>query len=564
MIRDQIKQLVRSAVEAAQVAGALPANAENAGYDVLRPKQAEHGDYSCNAAMVMAAAVRKAGGQSVNPRQVAQAIVDHLPASPMIGAVELAGPGFLNVRLADSWLQQQVAAVVAAGADFGNSVRGAGQRWQVEFVSANPTGPIHYGGARNAVLGDAISNVLQAAGFEVQREYYVNDGGSQFQWFAETLYARYMQSFGHDIPVPEQGYLGEYMLGYAQTVRNEHGDRFVGIQREEAVAALKPIGRAIVIAGLEQELIRIGVRFDNWFSEQSLYDEGRVEQAIAWLDGRGELERRDGAVWFKASNYAGNEKDEVVVRSNGKPTYFAADIAYHYDKFIRRGFHSVVNVWAVDHQGHVPRMTAVVRALGVDPSRFVILLYDLVKLVRDGREVKLSKRKGNLVTINDVVDEVGSDALHFNLLSRGPESVIEFDLDLAVAQNQENPVYFVQYSHARICSILEKAVAAGFKVDEPLGVDPALLVHPSEFALIRKILELEEQIDLAVDRLSPHNLIHYAIELAKIFNGFYRDCYVVDATAPELSLARLQLCQAARTGLVKVLRLVDVSAPASM
>lgn len=563
MIRDDLKQLIRQAVAAAQQQGALPA-AEDADYDVLRPKQADHGDYSCNAAMVIAAAVRKSTGQSLNPRQVAQAIVDHMPADPMIGKLELAGPGFLNVRLSDAWLQQQVPAVVAAGTAFANSSRGAGQRWQVEFVSANPTGPIHYGGARNAVLGDALCNVLQASGYEVQREYYVNDGGSQFQWFAETLYARYMQSFGHDVPIPEQGYAGEYMIGYAQTVREQVGDRLVGLAREDAVAALKPLGRAIVLDGLKQELERIGVTFDNWFSEQSLYDEGLVDQALAYLEQRGELERRDGAVWFKATNYPGNEKDEVVVRSTGKPTYFAADIAYHYDKFIRRGFDTVVNVWAVDHQGHVPRMATVMRALGLDPSRLIILLYDLVKLVRDGQEVKLSKRKGNLITINDVVDEVGSDALHFNLLSRGPESVIEFDMDLAIAQNQDNPVYFVQYSHARICSILEKARVSGLAVDRPGDANPALLLHPSEFALIRKILELEEQIDLAVDRMSPHNLIHYAIELAKVFNGFYRDCYVVDTSAPDLSAARLLLCQAARTALVKVLHLVGVSAPTSM
>ncbi len=512
----------------------------------------------------------KSGAAQSNPRAIAQAIADQLTqavntdgeGASLIGSVEIAGPGFLNIRLADAWLQAQVAAIVAAGSALGNSQRLAGQRWQVEFVSANPTGPIHYGGARNAVLGDVVASVLQAAGADVQREYYVNDGGSQFQYFIETLYARYMQLFGHDVPVPEQGYVGEYVIGYAQTVRNQVGDQFVAMEPAAALAAIRPIGRAIVLADLENELERMGVHFDNWFSEQSLYDDGLVQQALDYLDARGELERRDGAIWFKASNYPGCDKDEVVVRSTGKPTYFAADIAYHYDKFVRRGFDTVVNVWAVDHQGHVARMAAVMRALGMEPERLVLLLYDLVKLVRDGQEVKLSKRKGNLVTISDVVDEVGSDAMHFNLLSRGPESVIEFDLDLAVAQNNENPVFYVQYSHARICSIFEKAAAEGVPLDGP--ADLTLLEHPSELALVRKILELEEQIDFAVDRLSPHNLTHYAMELARSFNAFYRDCRVADPDNLPLSAARVELCRAAQTGLVRVLTLLGISAPTAM
>ena len=282
--------------------------------------------------------------------------------------------------------------------------------------------------------------------------------------------------------------------------------------------------RKLVVIMLRAELDRIGVNFDNWYSEQTLYDNGLVEQALSHLDARGELVRRDGAVWFQASKYPKNDKDEVVVRSNGIPTYFASDIAYHYDKFLVRKFDRVVNVWGVDHQGHVPRMAAMMQAFGLDPDRLVILMYDLVKLVRDGVEVKLSKRAGNLLTISDVVDEVGADALRFNLLTRSPESVIEFDLDLAVAQTNENPVYYVQYSHARICSILARAAEAGFDVEHD-GEDDAtllsLLEHPSELALLRKMLELEEQVLLAVEKLSPHNLPHYAIDLAKTFNAFY-------------------------------------------
>ncbi|MDQ3250462.1 MAG: arginine--tRNA ligase, partial [Chloroflexota bacterium] len=439
--------------------------------------------------------------------------------------------------------------------------------WQVEFMSANPTGPIHYGGARNAVLGDTISNVLTAAGYQVQREFYINDRGTQFDAFIATLYARYAQKLGQDEPIPEPGYKGEYMLDYAQNVIDAHGDHFLQMDKPQALRELNPIGHELVITELKTELARIGVHFDNWFSEQSLYAAGLVEQALNYLDERGELVRRDGAVWFVASKYPKNDKDEVVIRSNGMPAYFASDIAYHYDKFVRRQFDQVIDVWGVDHQGHVPRMAAVMQALGLDPARLTIVMHDLVKLVRNGQEVKLSKRAGNLVTINDVVDEVGADALRFNLLTRSPESTIEFDLDLAVAQGNENPVYYVQYSHPRILSILAKAAEAGFDVN--LAADAAdmslgLLTHPSELALIRKLLELEEQIEQAVEKLSPHNLTHYAIELTKSFNAFYRDCHVVDLDNRPLSAARLLLCQAMRVGLVRVLGLMGVSAPLSM
>ena len=566
MIKDSLRALVQTALESAQADESLP-DFELPAIDIQRPKQAEHGDYSTNIAMVVAAAARKAGSEKVNPRQIAQAIVDHLPPSPLIGAAELAGPGFINLRLSDEWLEQQVLSIIEAGESVGNIARGKGERWQVEYVSANPTGPIHYGGARNAVLGDSLANVLESAGYQVHREYYINDGGSQFNHFAATLYARYMQLLGHDEPLPEQGYPGEYMIDYAKEIIEQVGDSLEALPKQEAVEQLKKLGREIVLASLKEEVSLIGIEYDTWFSEQSLYDEGLVEQVLSYLDERGDLERRDGAIWFRASKYSKNEKDEVVVRSDGTPTYFASDIAYHYDKFIRRGFDHVVDVWGVDHQGHVARMAAMMQALGLDPSRLTIVMHDLVKLIRNGQEVKISKRAGNLITIRDVVEEVGADAVRFNLLTRSPESTIEFDLDLAVAQSNENPVYYVQYSHARICSILARAKEEGFSVSE-LPADAAelvtLLVHPSELALIRRMLELEEQIELAVEKFSPHNLTHYAIELARTFNAFYRDCRVVDPDQPALSQARLLLSRAARIILAKVLGLIGVRAPESM
>ena len=567
MLREQVKDILIQAVQAAEADHVLPP-VPIPEPEIMRPKQASHGDYSSNVALVLASAVKKATGEKVNPRQIGQAIADHIPQNGMIGAVELAGPGFINLRLSDAWLQEQVRTIIQAGPDFGRIDRGKGQRWQVEFVSANPTGPLHFGGARNAVLGDSLSNVLEAASYDVQREFYVNDAGTQFQLFVETLYARYLQLLGRDEPLPEGGYQGSYVVDYARQLLEREGERFAQMPRAEALQALKPLAREIVLADLEDELALIGVRFDNWFSEQSLYDEGLVEQVLELLREQGDIVEKDGALWFRASKYPGNEKDEVVIRSNGLPTYFASDIAYHYDKFIRRKFDTVVDVWAVDHQGHVPRMKAVMMALGLDPERLIILLYNLVKLMRGGQEVKMSKRAGEFVTLREVVQEVGPDSVRFMLLTRSPESAIEFDLSLAVAQNNENPVYYVQYSHARICSILRRAQELGFHPDALADqADPEvlkLLTHPAELTLIRKMLELEDQIDFAVDKLSPHNLTHYAMELARTFNLFYRDCKVVDASNVPLSQARLLLSLAARTVLARVLSLMGMSAPESM
>ena len=354
MVIDQLRRLVETALEQAQTDRSLPSFALPP-VEIARPKQAGHGDYSSNIALVAASLIRKESGENVNPRRLAEVIVDHLVSGVLVGDVELAGPGFVNFWLADSWLQQQVPAIIAAGEHFGDIDRGRGERWQVEYVSANPAGPIHYGGARNAVLGDSLANVLEAAGYNVQREFYVNDYGTQFGLFIETLYARYAQLFDQAVPLPENGYPGEYMIDYARQVADKMGDHLLQLERQNALDELHPLARSIVLGELETELKRIGVVFDRWFSEQSLYDEGLVEEGLAYLDKKGELVKRDGAVWFLASRYPKNDKDEVVIRSNGLPTYLAGDIAYHYDKFFRRKFDRVVNVWSVDHQGHVPR-----------------------------------------------------------------------------------------------------------------------------------------------------------------------------------------------------------------
>jgi len=575
MIRDQIRRIVTDAIASAQSAGHLP-SIEFPPIEIQRPNQPEHGDYSSNVALLASSAIRKASGQKANPRQIAQSIVEHIETGELVGGVELAGPGFINFRLHESWLQQNVLSVIEQGAGFGAIDRGNGQRWQVEYVSANPTGPLHYGGGRNAVLGDTLANVLEAAGYEVQREFYVNDGGSQIQLFIESLYVCYLQlceemdgAPKRDVERPEGAYQGAYMHDYARIVREQVGDRLAHLEPAEAKDALREIGREIVVTDIKDELATVGVTFDRWFSEKSLYDEGLVDSLLNELSDRGEVIKRDGALWFLASKYPGNEKDEVVVRSNGAPTYFASDIAYHYDKFFRRKFDRVINVWAVDHQGHIPRMGAVMRALELDPERLRILLYNLVKLIRDGQEVKMSKRSGDFLTVREVVEEVGPDAVRFMLLTTSPESSIEFDMSLAVQRKNENRVFYVQYGHARICSLLQRAAQSGHENPEAVPEDAAeivnLLSDPVEMTLIRRMLEMEEQIELAVERLSPHNLTYYAEDLTKTFSVFYENCQVLHTDVPpQLARARLLLVLAARTALSRVLNLMGMSAPEAM
>jgi len=575
MIRDQIRQIVTEAVASAQSSGNLPA-LDFPPVEIERPNQADHGDYSSNFALLATSAIKKATGQRANPRQIAQSVVENIPTGGLVGSVELAGPGFINIRLHENWLQQSVLSVLEQGASFGAIDRGKGQRWQVEYVSANPTGPLHYGGGRNAVLGDALANVLEAAGYDVQREFYVNDSGTQFQLFIESLYVCYIQLCEEldgltkrNLEIPEGGYQGAYLHDYAKLVRERRGDRLAHLEPSEARADLREDGREIVVHDIEDELASMGVTFDRWFSEKSLYDEGLVDQLLERLSDKGEVIKRDGALWFLASSYPGNEKDEVVVRSNGAPTYFASDIAYHYDKFVRRKFDRVINVWAVDHQGHIPRMGAVMRALELDPERLEILLYNLVKLIRDGQEVKMSKRSGDILTVREVVEEVGPDAVRFMLLTTSPERSIDFDMSLAVQRKNENRVYYVQYGHARICSLLQRAAQSGHQNPEKVPDDAAeivsLLSDPAELTLIRRMLEMEEQIELAVDRLSPHNLTYYAEDLTKNFSVFYENCQVLHSDVPrDLARARLLLVLAAKTALSRVLNLMGMSAPEEM
>jgi arginyl-tRNA synthetase len=551
---DKIESLVREAILAAQDAGDLPP------FDlpqlaVERPQREEHGDYSSTVSL------RLAGTIHMPPRRIAEAINSHIPSAPEFTAkVEVAGPGFINFTLDESWLIRQVDEILAAGESYGNVPLGQARKVQVEYVSANPTGPLHVGSGRNAVIGDSLANVLEVSGYDVQREYYINDAGTQMQVFAETLYARYSQSLGRDEPIPESGYRGAYMVEMGNEVARDEGQRFLNIPCEEAVAALYEIGLEKMLASAKEDLSMMGITYDNWFSERSVYSSGLFDDILAMLRSEGHIAEREGAVWFSSGDL-GDDKDNVIVRSDGEPGYLASDIAYHYDKFKIRGFEQVINVWGADHQGHVPRMKAAMRAIGVNPDNLIIIIYQLVTLRRGGEIVRLSKRTGDIISLREVLEEIGPDAVRFLLLSRAADSQMDLDLDLAKEQSSENPVYYVQYAHARIASILRYAEGIDFS-----DGDVSLLDHEAELALIRRLLRLPEVVEQAATSLSPHYLPYYAQELAGAFHPFYKQCRVVSSLPGDMPLnkARLKLVAAAKIVLARVLGLMGVNAPEEM
>ncbi|RME81358.1 MAG: arginine--tRNA ligase [Caldilineae bacterium] len=567
MLPDQIADLITTATRKAQKKGDLP-RFQLPSVSVNRPKRPEQGDWSCALPLQIVRDVNEAlkarDAGKLSPVQIGEIIVRRLPDNPYLERVEVVKPGFINMFLSPEWLAAQAGEIVARGADYYRLDKGQGKRVQVEFVSANPTGPLHFGGARNAAIGDTIARLLENNGYRVQREYYINDRGTQMDIFGETLWRRYQQLHGIEVSIPEQGYPGAYMIEYARKVQAQYGDSLLSLSDEEAIPKFRKLGLEIVTAELADDLAQMQVHFDNWFSESSLYEDGTFDHVAAILRENGDLYVKDDAVWFRASKYLPkSDRDEVFIRSNGEPGYYASDVAYHYNKFVTRGFDWVINVWAVDHQNQAARMPAMLKALGIDPDRLTIVLYDLVTLKRGGKEVKISKRSGELITMREVLDEVGSDAARFLLLSHSNEARIDFDIELAVAQNSENPVYYVQYAHARVSSILRKAAAQGL---EPDDAELNLLTHPTELALLHKMLQLPEVVNDAIDRLAPHHLPHYALELAKTFTKFYDACRVLsdDPADAALSRARLTLVKATQITLAYLLHLMGMNAPESM
>jgi len=560
-LRSRIADHIRRALEAAQAAGDLP-TFPVPDPPVERCRRPEHGDYSSSVCLKLAREAR------MNPLEIARRAVVHLPPAPFIGRVEPAALGYINLRLDGEWLAAQVETILDAGETFGNLDLGHDRRVQVEFVSANPTGPLHVGSARNAVLGDGLASVLRAAGYEVEREYYVNDAGSQVRVFGESVLARYAQALGEEVPFPEDGYQGDYVAELGQQLAAETSRLYLEIDRREAVRAVADWAMERMLEEIQADLADLGVHFDTWRHERSFYEEGLFDRVLTTLREKGFIVEYDGAVWFRHPEL---EKDAVLIRSpqvipepSEQPTYLASDVAYLWDKLVERGFDRAIYVWGADHHGDVPRVKAAAKALGLDPDRLVFILYQLVSLRRGGEEVRMSRRAGEFVTLRDLLREVGPDPIRFMLLGRTADVTVDFDLDLAVEQSERNPVYYVQYAHARIASILRHALDQGWALDEPANL--SLLRHPSELALIRKMLELPEVIEQAAAKLSPHFLTSYAQELAATFHAFYRDCRVVssDPANAALTRARLRLVQAAKGVLARVLHLMGMTVPERM
>jgi len=488
LIRDEIQALVTHALEAAQAAGALP---DFAAPDIQleHPARIEHGDYSANLPL------RIQGLARMKAIEVAEALRPYVAAHPAVAEVRIAPPGFLNFYLDPHWLAAQTETIIEAGTAYASNNLGAGHHLQLEYVSANPTGPVHVGNGRGAAIGSTLALVLRAAGYDVEQEYYINDAGTQIAVFTRTLYARYQQLFGREVAIPENGYPGEYMVDIARSIKDEYGDRFLrppsGVEpnqtAEEADPALGDEGIRRMVDQIREDLALLRVEYDRWYSERSLYEtSGPYERAMQILRNNGQVVEREGATWF-ASSQLGESKDNVLIRSDGQPTYFASDVAYHYDKFVQRDFDRVIDIWGADHQGHVSRVKAAVTAVGGNGDALDVLLYQLVTLKRGDVVVPLSKRAGEIVTLRDVVAEVGTDAARFFFLTPSAGSTMEFDLELAAKQSDENPVYYVQYAHARIASVLARAVEQGAS---SAGANLSLLTHEAEQTLLRRLLLL--------------------------------------------------------------------------
>jgi len=552
MIKQKLVEMLSRAVEKAQELGKVsPVTLPEV--TVERPQNPEFGDYASSLPLKLGRAT------GASPLTIAGDIVGLMPPTPEVASIAVAPPGFINFTLRGDWLTGQVDAILAAGDLYGNIDLGQGRRVQLEFVSVNPTGPLHVGHGRGAILGSTLASVLTAAGYKIEKEYYINDAGNQIDAFSRSLYARYQQCLGVDAEMPADGYAGNYMTDLAGEIVAGEGGRFLSLPPEEAVSQLGQKGLERMLGRIRDDLELLGVNFDVWFSERSLYDNGQYQKVMSLLEEGGYIAEKEGATWF-ASTALGEDKDNVVVRGDGSPTYFAADIAYHYNKFLERNFDEVIDIWGADHQGHISRMKAVLGALGIAPERLKVIISQMVTLRRGGELVRISKRSGDIVTLREVVDEVGSDACRFFFLSRTADSQMDFDLELAKKESADNPVYYVQYAHARIASILRLARERGISWGDG---DVSRLTTGPELVLIRKMLLLPEMIEVVASTLEPHHLTYYAQDLATVFHSFYKQCRVVSRNEA-LTRARLKLVDAAKIVLARTLHLMGMTAPERM
>ncbi len=581
-IKESLEVLIDKAILSAMEDGSLALD-EAPAASLERPRDEANGDWASTVAMRTAKLARMA------PRDVAQIIVDHIPANDMIASVEIAGPGFINIRLADAVLQSVVREVREEAEDFGRGTIPEGERKiNLEYVSANPTGPLHVGHGRWAALGDSMARVMRHAGYDVYEEFYINDHGTQMDVFGNSVGVRYMQLLGHDAQMPEQCYGGSYVADIAQGIIDREGRKYEGMTDAERMEAFREIAYREMLEDQRKILANMGTEFDCWFSERSLYvpdenGETAVTRSLAAMDEKGYIYEKEGATWFKSSAL-GDEKDRVLIKANGEMTYFMSDVAYHYDKMMR-GFDHLINIWGADHHGYVKRCECMLEAWGW-PGALEIVLGQLVNLYRDGEAVRMSKRTGEMVTLEELVDEVGVDATRYLMLSRSSDQPIDFDIEVAKKKDASNPVYYVQYAHARICSILRKAAPAELaaKAEDgqittddlakdiiPENCDLSPLTHESELALMRKMADFPNMIALAARDRAPFRLSHYAQEIASLFHAFYTDCRVLTdddnnerpADDP-VRIARLALCDATRIMIALTLDLMGVSAPSKM
>lgn len=521
------------------------------------PKDKANGDYSSNVAMAGAKCFRKA------PRQIAEIIVSHLDLNDtLFERCEIAGPGFINFYLGGKFYAEILKDVVNSGADYGKSDYGKGKKLLVEFVSANPTGPMHIGNARGGAIGDCLASVLQWAGYSVNREFYVNDAGNQIEKFATSLEVRYLQHFKPETELPEDAYHGADIVEHAENFIAQYGDRYVEADSAERRKALVDFALPQNIEGLERDLKSYRIVYDKWFRESTLHNDGSVAAVINALKDKGVTYEQDGALWFKASEF-GNDKDIVLVRANGIPTYIVPDIAYHYNKLVTRGYDKAIDVLGADHHGYVPRMKAALTALGLDADRLDVVIMQMVRLVRDGETIKLSKRSGKAITLTTLLEEIPIDAARFFFNLREPNSHFDFDLELAASNSSENPVYYVQYAHARICSILKKAQSEGVVLRTPTDEELLKLNSPEEREVIRHLASLTGEIVTAAKSYDPAKITHYVIELATLFHKFYNAQRVM-VEDEGLMQARLYLCTAVKNTIYNILTMLKITVPESM
>ncbi|MBE7027211.1 MAG: arginine--tRNA ligase [Ruminococcaceae bacterium] len=556
-LKEELITIIDDALKAAIASGELD-NVDEYEINLEEPREKANGDYSTNIAMMLTRKLRKA------PRMIADAIVKNIKVGGKISKCEVAGAGFINFYLDDSWLYPVVEAVEKEGADYGKSDMGKGQKYMVEFVSANPTGPMHMGNARGGALGDCLAELLSWAGYDVTREFYINDAGNQIEKFANSLNARYLQlHLGEDkVEFPEDGYQGGDIIEHAKEFTKINGDKYVNAPEQERKDALVAYALEINIAALKTDLEKYRINYDVWFRESELHNSGAVKEVIELFKKSGHTYELDGALWFKATDF-GEEKDDVLVRANGIPTYFAADVAYHRNKIEQRGFDKSIDIWGADHYGHVARMKKALSAIGIDSDKLDVIIMQLVRLTQDGEIVRMSKRTGKAVTLSDLLEDTSVDAARFFFNMRQADSHMVFDLDLAVAQTSENPVYYVQYAHARMCSIISLLAEEGVCVKSASELDLSLLKEEQEKELLKKLCDLPEEIKSAALVYEPSRLTRYCIDLASLFHAFYNSCHVRQENRA-LMEARLKLVDTVRIVLKNVLSMLSIDAPERM